>query len=157
MSEYQLLKYIRIYQLSSVQSSPFLFSQNIIQYRKTCRNCAKPSKIFLLSCSGSIPLQNIPPLCYYMTKFTKIMTRTPFLQITRQMNLLLSSRPPGGGGGSGVGVRVLDKIFSGRLRPEVQPLRFYMPFLTEKGSPFVYLVQTLCIPVNCCKFPVFEM
>ena len=36
-----------------------------------------------------------------------------------------------GGGGGGEGGRVLTKVLYGDARPEVQPLTFYIQFLTE--------------------------
>ena len=33
-------------------------------------------------------------------------------------------------------------VYKGSLRPEVQPLPFYIPFVKKKGTPFVYLLLT---------------
>ena len=60
----------------------------------------------------------------------------------------------GGGGGE-----ILNKVYTERLDPEVQPfiiLPFYLLIFKIKGAPFRipsigkwYLLQ-LCIPFSCC-------
>ena len=45
------------------------------------------------------------------------------------------------------------EFYAGRLRPEIQPfiLPFYIPFVTEKVTPFVYLLLTNGTPfTNLC-------
>ena len=61
--------------------------------------------------------------------------------------------------------RVLNKFYTGRLRPEVQPRTLYTIF-HGKGIPFVHLLLIdkwypfhipcleLCIPFNCCNCTV---
>ena len=44
---------------------------------------------------------------------------------------------PGGGGGGG---GYLKKFYTGRLRPEVQPLTLLYTIFFKKGTPFVYLL-----------------
>ena len=46
-----------------------------------------------------------------------------------------ATRKTGGGGYS-------RNVYTGRLRPEVQPLTLLYTILHEKGSPFVYLLMT---------------
>ena len=61
------------------------------------------------------------------------------------------------------------KFYTGRLRPEVQPLTFCIPFFREKVT-LSYSVPSLdnwysfhipslelSIPFNCCKFTVFKI
>jgi len=53
----------------------------------------------------------------------------------------------------------LTKIDTRRVRPEVQPLPFYVPFLTEKVPPFVYLPLKMDIPSreHCIPFLTLGM
>ena len=51
-------------------------------------------------------------------------------------------------------------VYTGRLRPEVQPLTLLYTIFHEKGTPFVWYpfhipCLELCIPFNCCKCTVF--
>ena len=45
--------------------------------------------------------------------------------------------PPGGGGGG-----VLNKFYTGRLRPRVRPLTLLYTILDRKGTSFVHLLLT---------------
>ena len=49
--------------------------------------------------------------------------------------------PPGGVGGVGGG-GYSTNVYTGRLRPEVQPLNLSYPIFDGKGTPFVYLSLT---------------
>ena len=60
------------------------------------------------------------------------------------------------------------KVYTERLRPKVQPLTLLYTIFDKKGTPFVYLLLTNCIPstylvsleilipFNCCKCTVFK-
>ena len=50
------------------------------------------------------------------------------------------NRPGGGGGGGEGGGGYLKKFYTGRLRPEVQPLTLLYTIFFKKGTPFVYLL-----------------
>ena len=56
--------------------------------------------------------------------------RTFFCFPLHYNNVFWRTRSPGGGGYS-------KKFYTGRLRPEVQPLTFYIPFFSEK-APLSY-------------------
>ena len=57
--------------------------------------------------------------------------------------------PPGGGGGGGWGAGGYStNVYTGRLRPEVQPLNLSYPIFDGKGTPFVYLSLTNSNPFS---------
>ena len=51
----------------------------------------------------------------------------------------------GGGGGRGVG-GYSTKFYTGRLRPEIQPLTLLYTIFERKGTPFVYILWTNSTP-----------
>ena len=55
-------------------------------------------------------------------------------------NCLGPGAPPGGGGTQ------LANVYTGRLRPEVQPLTLSHTIFHKKGTPFVYLLLTNATP-----------
>ena len=53
----------------------------------------------------------------------------------------------GGGGGGGLGVTGYStKVYTGRLRPEIQPLTLLYTIFERKGTPFVYILWTNSTP-----------
>ena len=60
----------------------------------------------------------------------------------------MSAPSPGGGGGYST------NVYTGRLRPEVQPLTLLYTIFHEKGTPFIYLLLTNGTPFTylVCDF-----
>ena len=54
----------------------------------------------------------------------------------------VTARPPSLPGGEGYSTN----FYTGRLRPEVQPLTLLYTIFQGKGAPFVYLLFTYCTP-----------
>jgi len=70
-----------------------------------------------------------------------------------EMMMTLPRRGRGGGGYS-------TNVYTGRLRPEVQPLTLLYTIFHEKSTPFVWYPShipclELCTPSNCCKCSIF--
>ena len=72
------------------------------------------------------------------------------IMAVREFRHIQSTLAQGGGGGGGAGYST--NFYTGRFRPEVQPLARLYTIFYDQGIPLFHIpCLELCIPFKCCK------